>query len=299
MKSASSNSAPISADDGLRNRVIRNVASLTPQQRVIAEYFLDHMQEIPFLSVPELAERTGTSEATVVRFCQRIGYSGYSDLKMALVDLAREEMKSSSGSDVDPGDDDAGKDFLGAMAKLEQHNIGRTLDSVDRRTFHQVAASLFKADHVFTFGLGISAYLADLAAYLFTEHGLRSTCLATRYTSPREQLVVLRPSDLVIAFSFPPYSRQTLEVLEESRDKGVPTVVVTDKTTAPGVPLARDALVVSSHGMSFNNATSSVNVLLNALVIEIASRHRGGTVDAISRINRILREQTGLVVDDR
>jgi DNA-binding MurR/RpiR family transcriptional regulator len=281
---------------GLRSRIVDNVASLSPQQRVIAEYFLGHMQEIPFLSVPELAERTGASEATVVRFCQRIGYSGYSDLKMALVDLAREEMKASS-ADYPTADD--GKDFLSAMAKLEQHNIDRTLDSIDRPTFRQVAASLFKADHIFTFGLGISAYLADLAAYLFTEHGLRSTCLATRYTSPREQLVVLRPSDLVIAFSLPPYSKQTLEVLEESRDKGVPTVVVTDKTTAPGVALARDALVVSSHGMSFNNATSSVNVLLNALVIEIASRHRGETADAISRINRILREQTYAVDDSR
>lgn len=283
----------------LRSRIVDNVASLSPQQRVIAEYFLGHVQEIPFLSVPELAERTGASEATVVRFCQRIGYSGYSDLKMALVDLAREEMKANSADMPVTQDADAGKDFLSAMAKLEQHNIDRTLDSIDRPTFRQVAASLFKADHIFTFGLGISAYLADLAAYLFTEHGLRSTCLATRYTSPREQLVVLRPSDLVLAFSLPPYSKQTLEVLEESRDKGVPTVVVTDKTTAPGVALARDALVVSSHGMSFNNATSSVNVLLNALVIEIASRHRGETADAISRINRILREQTYAVDDSR
>lgn len=283
----------------LRSRIVDNVASLSPQQRVIAEYFLGHVQEIPFLSVPELAERTGASEATVVRFCQRIGYSGYSDLKMALVDLAREEMKASSADMPVTQDADAGKDFLSAMAKLEQHNIDRTLDSIDRPTFRQVAASIFKADHIFTFGLGISAYLADLAAYLFTEHGLRSTCLATRYTSPREQLVVLRPSDLVVAFSLPPYSKQTLEVLEESRDKGVPTVVVTDKTTAPGVALARDALVVSSHGMSFNNATSSVNVLLNALVIEIASRHRGETADAISRINRILREQTYAVDDSR
>ena len=250
------------------------------------------MQEIPFLSVPELAERTGASEATVVRFCQRIGYSGYADLKMALVDLAREEIKSSSpGWDVGDGAD-FGKDFLAAMAKLEQLNIERTLDSIDRATFGKVAASLFKADHIYSFGLGISAYLADFAAYLFTEHGMRSTCLTTRYTSPREQLVVLRPTDLVIAFSFPPYSKQTLEVLEEAGERGVPTVVVTDRPTAPAVAIARDTLVVSSHGMSFNNATSAATVLLNAIVLEIAARHRGETTDAISRINRILREQT-------
>ena len=143
-----------------------------------------------------------------------------------------------------------------------------------------------------------AAYLADFASYLFTEHGLRTTCLATRFTSPREQLVVLRPTDLVLAFSFPPYSKQTLEVLAESDERGIPTVVVTDRATAPGVAIARNALVVSSHGMTFTNATASVNVLLNALVVEIASRHRGETVDALSRINRILREQTYLVDDD-
>ena len=144
-----------------------------------------------------------------------------------------------------------------------------------------------------------SAYLADFASYLFTEHGLRSTCLATRFTSPREQLVVLRPTDVVMAFSFPPYSKQTLEVLEESRSKGIPTIVVTDRATAPGVAVAQDALIVSSHGMTFTNATASVGVLLNAMVVEIASRHRGETVDALSRINKILREQTYLVDDSR
>ena len=273
----------------LRDRIVHHVAELSPQQRVIAEFVLEHLQEIPFLSVPELAERTGASEATVVRFCQRIGYSGYSDLKMSQIDVVREDMKAAS-SPAGP-DPDIGKDVLAAMAKLEQYNIERTLDSINRQDFHAVAAALFRADHVFTFGLGISAYLADLACYLFTEHGLRSTCLATRYTSPREQLVALRPTDVVMAFSFSPYSRQTLEVLEEAGDRGATTIVITDRVTAPGVALARQALIASSHGMTFTNATASVTVLLNALVVEIASRHRGESVEALSRINRILREQ--------
>ncbi len=296
--SQSAEQAP-AASTGLRERIVSHAGRLSPQQRKIAEYSLEHMQEIPFLSVPELAERTGASEATVVRFCQRIGYSGYADLKMALIDLAREEMKSSNTEQDERSDTDIGKDFLAAMAKLEQQNIQRTLDHIDRGSVSKAAASLFKADHIFSFGLGISAYLADFAAYLFTEYGLRSTCLTTRYTSPREQLVVLRPTDLVVAFSFPPYSRQTLEVLEEARERGVPTVVMTDRPTAPAVALANEALVVSSHGMSFNNATSAATVVLNAIVLEIAARHRGETTDAISRINRILRDQTYAVSDGR
>lgn len=284
-------------DADLRDRVSRHASKLTPQQRVIAEFLLDNLREIPFLSVPELADRAGASEATVVRLCQRLGYSGYADMKMAYVDSMREDIKANhtAGADVDISN--LGRDVLAAVAKLEQHNIERSLDSIDRRDFSNAATTLFRADHVFTFGLGISAYLADFATYIFTEHGLRSSRLATRFTSPREQLVVLRPTDLVVAFSFPPYSGQTLEVLQESVDKGIPTIAVTDRETSPSAALANDALIVSSHGMTLTNATASVHVLLHALVVEIASRHRGETVDALSRINRILREQPN-VIDD-
>lgn len=281
-----------------RERILAVAAKLSRRQQAIADFVLDKYDEVPFLSVLEVAERTGASEATVVRFCQRIGYSGYSDMKTALVDALRNEMRTAADSSEEPLANDIGRDSLAAVARLEQQNIRRLLAGVDKQAFRSVAAALFKADHIFTVGFGISAYHADFASYLFTEHGLRSTRLATRFTSPREQLIVLRPSDLVVAFSFPPYSKQTLDILEESRQRGISTVVVTDRATAPGAAIADQTLVVSSHRMTFTNASAAVHVLLNALVVEIAERHRGETVNAISRINEILRDPHYLVDDD-
>ncbi len=282
-------------DLDLRERIINAAGDLTPQQRVIGEYILAHQQELPFLSVPELAQRTDTSDATVVRFCQRIGYTGYSDLKMALVDGLREGLTPESPPA--PMGDSEPESVLAAFGRLEQHNIDRTIEQIDEASFRSAAARLFRADHTYTFGMGISAYLAEFATYLFTEHGLRATSLATRYTSPLEQLVVLRPTDLIVAFSFPPYSKPTLQVLAEARRRGIPTLAITNSPLAPASEMAKQSLVVSSHGMMLSNATSSVNVLLNALVVEIASRHRGETVDAISGINRIFRDQTDAVDD--
>ncbi len=281
-----------------RERILAIAAKLSRRQQAIADFVLDRYDEVPFLSVLEVAERTGASEATVVRFCQRIGYSGYSDMKTALVDALRREMHTAADSSEESLATDIGRDSLAAVARLEQQNIRRLLAGVDKQAFRSVAAALFKADHIFTVGFGISAYHADFASYLFTEHGLRSTRLATRFTSPREQLIVLRPSDLVVAFSFPPYSKQTLDILEESRQRGISTVVVTDRATAPGAAVADETLVVSSHRMTFTNASAAVHVLLNALVVEIAERHRGETVNAISRINEILRDPHYLVDDD-
>ena len=279
----------------LRDRLLRHVNRLSRQQRLIAEYLLDNLQEVPFLSVPQLAERAGASEATVVRLCKSIGFDGFSDMKMAVVENLREEMNSpTSTGEVTPG---AATDVLEAVAELERHNIRSTLDGIDRAAFDRAAALLCEAGHVFTFGLGISAHLAELAAYLFTEHGLRANHFSTRFTSPREQLVTMRESDVLMVFSFPPYSRQTLEMLDEASGRAMKTIAVTDRLSAPAAANASETLVVSTHGMTFTNATSSINVLLNALVVEIASRHRGDTVDALSSINRILRDRSD-VVDD-
>ena len=279
----------------LRDRLLTHVNQLSRQQRLIAEYLLDNLYEVPFLSVPQLAQRSGASEATVVRLCQSIGFNGFSDMKMAVVETLREELNTPRpGGNADTIDAPE-ENVLEAVAELERHNITATLQGIDREAFNRVAATLYAADHIFTFGLGISAHLAELAAYLFTEHGLRSNSFGTHFTSPREQLVTMRPGDVLVAFSFPPYSRQTLQVLTEAARRGMKTVVITDRLSAPAVPDADDALIVSTHGMTFTNATSSTNVVLNALIVEIASSHRGDTVDALSRINRILQDRSEVV----
>ena len=299
MKNKQSKKLP--GDNGqasVREQLLANAANLSRQQQVIADFLLDNLQEIPFLSVMEVAERTGTSEATVVRLSQRIGYNGYARLKMALVDMLREEMSEAEASGGARDRVDLGKDVLAAMSRLEVQNIERTLKSIDRRSFESAARLLSEADHVFTFGLGISAHLADLAAYLFTEHGVRSTALDPRYTSPREQLVVLRPGDVILGLSFRPYSAETIEVLKEARSRGLGTVVITDRATAPATEFAEQALLVSCEGMTFTNTTASVDVVLNALAVKVASERQDQSTEVLARINRILTEQNSLVDDD-
>ncbi len=281
-------------DSTLRELIHEHFDDLPPQQQAIANYLLDHAREIPFLSIPELAQRTGASEATVVRFSQRIGFEGFAELKMVLLERLRSEMRGSTRSEPDSIAED---DILDSVSKLEQTNLQRTLEAVDRKEFRSAAALLFKADHIYTFGMGISAYLAELACYLLTQIGLRTTPISTRFSSPREQVVTLRPTDLVLAFSFPPYSRQTLALLEEANDRGLPTIVITDRYAAPATRVSRHSFIVPSHNMMFTNSVSSVVILLNALVTEIAVRHQGEAVEALSRINRILAADEDLIHD--
>ena len=278
-----------------RNLVVRQAADLPRQQRSIAEYVLEHLTTVPFLSVPELARRVEVSEATVVRFAQRLGYPGFSELKMEMVEILQDHLKGGQ----DEAHEDVAEDIFASVAELEISNINRTVTALDRSAFAEIGEAVFEASAVYTFGMGVSAHLAELAAYTLLQIGLRTHSLSTRFSTPLEQLVAAETSDLIVVFSLPPYSRQGLKMLEAARDLGIRTVAVTDRVTAPAAKLATWTVPVKSDNMMFTNAVAAVTVLLNALATEIATRHREESVDALARINRVLDDDEDVLTSKR
>jgi DNA-binding MurR/RpiR family transcriptional regulator len=278
-----------------KERLAKLAADLPPQQQVIAEYVLEHLTAVPFFSVPELAHRTGASEATVVRFAQRLGYPGFSELKMELVDLLQSRLSDLS----EESPEEVAEDLLGSVATLETTNIGRTVESLDREHFSEVAEALFNSSRVHTFGMGVSALLAELAAYTLLQVGVRASCLSTAFSSPREQLVGVGADDVVVIFSLPPYSKQSLAILRDAADLGISTIAVSDRLTSPAAGLARWALAVKSDNMMFTNAVAAVTVLINALATEIAASHREEALAALSQINRVMTEDEDLLPSRR
>ena len=231
-----------------------------------------------------------------MRFAQRIGYSGFGELKMELVELLQNRLRK---SDADEAGEKLHEDMLDSVAALEIRNIEKTVEATDRETFSRVADALFASQFTYTFGMGVSAHLAELAAYTLTQIGLRATCLSTRFTSPREQLVAVSPGDMVVVFSFPPYSRQSLHVISDADGRGARTVAICDRLTSPAAGLARWAFAVKSDNVMFTNAVAAVTVFFNALAAEIATGHQEQALRAFAHINRVLGEAADVMPSDR
>ena len=69
----------------LNSRIKDVYASLTTSEKIIADYFLAHREEVETSAVKDLAEKCGVSAATIVRFSRSLGYSGFPALKMDLM----------------------------------------------------------------------------------------------------------------------------------------------------------------------------------------------------------------------
>ena len=147
-----------------------------------------------------------------------------------------------------------------------------------------------KASHVYTFGLGISSLLARVLSYSLNQVAVRSTPFAHEHETFFEQIHQVTPSDVAVAFSFHPYSRETIDTAQALAAKGVPVVAVTDRVTSPVCFVSKAVLPIASQNLLFTNSISAVSVLINALTTEVALRSKDRATDNLRETEELLQQ---------
>ena len=82
--SGSSQLDQVEGQDALTDRILAALPQLSKKHNKIARFILDYQDVVVFASASEVGIRTDTSAATVVRFCQALGYEGYLQLQTAI-----------------------------------------------------------------------------------------------------------------------------------------------------------------------------------------------------------------------
>ena len=78
---------------------------LTAAEKRAADYVLKHRDKAQYLSIGELAEESGVAEATVSRFCRRLGYKGYNAFKLAIANAGAVKLDAAADRPLRDSDD--------------------------------------------------------------------------------------------------------------------------------------------------------------------------------------------------
>jgi len=279
----------------LRSLIRVRYRDLPSNQRKIADYLLHNIPEAPFLSVIDLEKRSGTSRATVVRFARSLGFSGFLELRSRLLEGLQSQMSGGEELRLPSARSDRGT--LALVAEQDVRNIDQTVRNLDRRTFAEVGAMLVKASRVYSAGLGISSLLAGTLAYLLNQVAVRASSFVHGSATFVEQLVALSPHDVLVVFSFPPYSRETIDLARVASSRKIPVIAITDRLTSPVSFHAVKVLPVRSTNMLFTNSLSAISVVMNALATEIAVRNRDKALRALQQTEKLLRQSGHYTTD--
>jgi DNA-binding MurR/RpiR family transcriptional regulator len=221
---------------------------LSPAQRRIAQYLLDHMPDSAFLSSVTLARRAGVSQPSVTRFAAALGFSGYPAFRDALRDIALDV----PGSPVSPSSGPAAPDDVNPMqaaVAAEMANL-RALHELlaDQRAVAGLGAELAASVPLAVLGLRISAPVAEYFAYAARRIHPDVRCLTFGGSALFDALLHVSEAGgrWLLAFALPRYPAETVQALRFARQLGMRTAVITD---ARFVPFAADADVLLPAGV--------------------------------------------------
>jgi len=228
---------------------------LSPVQRRIAQYLLDHMPDSAFLSSVALASRAGVSQPSVTRFAAALGFSGYPALRAALrgiaLDTAGHQGPARPAGHEEPAvpiQSEARGNELQAAVAAEVANL-RALHEMlaDPRAVTELGRELAASSPLAVLGLRFSAPLARYFGYLAERIHPDVRCLTCGGSLVYDGLLQAREAGgrWVLAFAMPRYPAETVHALRFARRAGLRTAVVTD---ARFVPFAGDADVLLTAG---------------------------------------------------
>lgn len=274
---------------GIQSNIEASAASFTPTMRRIAGAIRDNPAIVLDMTISQLAEACGTSVASVVRFCQAVGVSGYAELRMALAtELGKEAAQFGSGMTL--GAEIARTDTLEEMAakvaSLEMLAIEETVSSLNFKSLERVVAALDKAERILLFGIGASHFVAQDLHHKLFRVGRNVFVMADAHEAWSAAL--LSPKHTVaIGFSHSGATADTVEFIDIARRKGAFTVAVTG---APESPLAKaaEASLVTHARESALRAGAMVSriaqlVLVDCLFLGVARLRYEQTIDALRR----------------
>lgn len=215
----------------------------------IAAYLLTDPQAPLTLSIGELAERAGTSAATVTRFCRMIGYAGYVPLRVGIAtELGRTAALDSWRSEIGRsfGPDDSPEDLLSMLIGSHTRTLREATSAINLNTMMEIATLITQCSQVDIYGVGGSAMMAGELQGRLYRIGIRTYCWSEVHAG-LTSAAIQGPGTMAIGVSLSGRTEETIEMLAEAGKAGAHTVAVVNDPQSPLAELAQYSVVTSMY----------------------------------------------------
>lgn len=264
------------------------LATLSPAEQAIAEVVLRDPQAASERSIGQLAQLSGSSEATVTRFCRTLGLPGYPHLRLRLA-AASERRRNDEPADagiamlgeLEPADPVS--EILRKVARSSTRAVEVTLQQLDEAELTAAVDALANGRRILAFGVASSATAAFDAAHKLTLSG----CAVVPVHDPHFALMSVTtfgPRDVVLAFSHSGRTRDVADLLAVARERNVTTILITSDPTSPAARHARHVLRTAARELKFRSGGVASRMaqlaVVDALFVLLAHRRFDASVEA-------------------
>lgn len=241
--------------------------TLSSSDKKVADYILGHIRSIYATPVARLAEESGVSQVTWIRFCKDLGFTGLKELKRSLVEelngTAAEETPAGAFSDISQYS--TAEQMIQSVCSTTVRAVEDTMKILDPRVIEEAAAVIASAKSIRLFGVGASGLVAeDLQSKL-----VRINLNAVYSKDSHTQLVyaaTLQEEDVAVLFSYSGTTKEILEIAEAAKNRGCRIIAITQYAKNPLSAYADFLLHITTQELNHRSGAMSSRIAQLAVV---------------------------------
>ena len=246
----------------INNQIFSTYESLYNAEKKVADYTIAHPSELIEMSIAELAAQCEASQATVMRFCKKVGCTGFYQFKIRLAGELREqgEQEASNGIDLDQMEQSIQNVMLNKVEELKA-----TFQNINPVEFKEILEKILEANLIEFAAMGNTIPIALDGAYKFEQLGLQAISFPI-WESQEAFARTLKKGDMLIAISASGESRKLLDIVKIAREKGALIVAITNQHTSALAEASDYLLLTATRENVFHSQISFTRMAAMALI---------------------------------
>jgi DNA-binding MurR/RpiR family transcriptional regulator len=205
-----------------KERIRENYDELTPGFRKLADFIMNNTLDVAFLTATRLSRRVGVDPATVVRFSQELGYSGYRELSLEIKSYVRDQVTSTYREVEEAGGVET---LLRALTENAEQNMQHFV-ATDMVSLVNAVEALKDASHIWVTGEFGGYDLANFMAKKFKSHGVLASVFHPGMSETASVLSQMKEGEVLLTIGESKPSLDAGYAVQMAREKGLMTVTI-------------------------------------------------------------------------
>ena len=219
------------------SKIIEEYYRFTVSEKKVSDYIVAQRKSVQYMSISELAEACGVAEATISRFCRRLGYKGYNAFKLAIANASETErtVEQTERNDTVMG-------LAQNRSAVNINAIEQTMLLLNPEMVEKAAKIMLESSKVLCMGQGGSAIIAEEASHLFS----MSFSNFVPVVESHMQMIAaagLSEKDCVLYFSYSGSTQDVADSISVAKKSNAKVILVTRFPKSPGAMRADVVLV--------------------------------------------------------
>lgn len=271
----------------LLKEIKERMPTFSKGQKLISVYILDNYDKAAYMTAAKLGAIVNVSESTVVRFAIELGFDGYPEFQHALQEIVRTKLTSFQRIEVTNNIIGDG-DVLTKVLIADSDKIRHTLEEIDRVAFESAVEKIVNARRIYVVGVRSSSALAS-----FLGHSLGQIFDEVKILEPTsgsemfEQILNIGEEDVIIAISFPRYSKKIINAVDYAKHRGASVIAITDSAMSPIAQGASQVLLARSDMASFVDSLVAPLSIINAIIVAVSRAKQDELTERLRKLEEI------------